>query len=202
VLRKIKKGSTTCEDYLACRLLKEHGIFSIIGHIVGFGDEDRSSFRRAMRQLRLYDGDYVNAMYVTPHAWTPFAGEIQDRPIIEPDQSRWDYRHQVLGQRNLRPWQLFLAVKWLELRFHLTPRRIGSLLGGGDRFRRRQRRWVFAHIAAVWMAEVVEFLRGRFAGRRSSAIAVPVPPPVPVPAPRVLADPISASYNAGARPVP
>ena len=59
VLLKIKKGSTTREDYRACRLLKEHGIFSIIGHIVGFGDEDRSSFRAAIRQLRLYDGDYV-----------------------------------------------------------------------------------------------------------------------------------------------
>src|SRR5262249_37346408 len=118
VLRQIQKGSTTRDDYLACRLLKEHGIFSIIWHIVGLGGEDRSSFRTALRQLRLYDGDYLNAMYVTPHAWTPFAREVQGRPIVEPDQARWDYRHQVLAQRTLRPWRLFVEVKWLELRFH------------------------------------------------------------------------------------
>ncbi len=159
VLRQIKKGSTTREDYQACRLLKEHGIFSIIGHIVGFGQEDRSSFRTTLRQLRLYDGDYLNAMYVTPHAWTPFAGEIQGRPVIEADQSKWDYRHQVLAEKDLRPWQLFLAVKWLEVRFHLTPRRLWRMLWGSDRFQRRQRLWVCGHIALVWSAEILAFLR-------------------------------------------
>ena len=80
VLRQIKKGSTTREDFRACRLLKEHGIFSILGHIVGFGEEDRSTFRTALRQLRLYDGDHLNAMYVTPHAWTPFGQEVRGTP--------------------------------------------------------------------------------------------------------------------------
>lgn len=167
VLRQIQKGSTNREDYQACRLLKEHGIFSIIGQVVGFGEEDRASFRTAMRQLRLYDGDYLNAMYATPHAWTPFAREVEGRPVVEPDQARWDYRHQVLGQRRLRPWRLFLQVKSLELRFHLTPRRVWSLLRGGDPFGRRQRLWVHVHIGLVWMAEVVEFvIRGFAAGRR------------------------------------
>ena len=158
MLHQIRKGSTTREDYLACRLLKEHGIFSIIGHIVGFGGETRSTFRTALRQLRLYDGDYLDAMYVTPHAWTPFGAESRNRQVVEPDQAKWDYRHQVLAQDGMRPWQLFLAVKWLELRFHLTPRRLLGMFFGADRLRRRQRRWVFRHIAAVWLAEVFEFL--------------------------------------------
>jgi anaerobic magnesium-protoporphyrin IX monomethyl ester cyclase len=157
-LRQIRKGSTTREDYLACRLLKEHRIFSIVGHIVGFGGESRATFRTALRQLRLYDGDYLNAMYATPHAWTPFGEASHDRQIVEPDQAKWDYRHQVLAQDGLRPWQLFLAVKWLELRFHLTPRRLLGLFLGSDQFRRRQRRWVTRHIAAVWLAEVAEFV--------------------------------------------
>src|SRR3954469_13770287 len=105
VLRQIKKGSTTREDFQACRLLKQHGIFSIIGYIVGFGGEDRSSFRMALRQLRLSEGDYLNAMYVTPHAWTPFGEEVRGRGIVQPDQEQWDYRHQVLAQDKLRPWQ-------------------------------------------------------------------------------------------------
>jgi anaerobic magnesium-protoporphyrin IX monomethyl ester cyclase len=160
VLRQIRKGSTTRGDYQACRLLEEHGIFSIVGHIVGFGEETWSGFRTALRQLRLYGGDYLNAMYATPHAWTPFAEEARGRGVVQPDQAKWDYRHQGLAEKHLRPWQLFLAVKWLELRFHLTPRRLVSLLRGGDRSRRCQRRWVFRHIASVWVAEVIEFVLG------------------------------------------
>jgi anaerobic magnesium-protoporphyrin IX monomethyl ester cyclase len=166
VLQQIGKGSTAREDYRACLLLKQHGIFSIIGHIVGFGAEGWPEFRTALRQLRLYDGDYLNAMYVTPHAWTPFAEEVRGREIVQPDQSKWDYRHQVLAQESLRPWQLFLAVKWLELRFHLRLRRLWSLLREGDRLRRRQRSWMYRHIALVWLAEVFEFLfRTSFAMR-------------------------------------
>jgi anaerobic magnesium-protoporphyrin IX monomethyl ester cyclase len=158
VLRQVRKGSTTRDDFRACRLLKEHGIFSIIGHIVGLEDETWSTFRTALRQLRLYDGDYLNAMYVTPHSWTAFGEESGGRRIVQLDQAKWDYRHQILAQKHLQPWQLFLAVKWLEIRFHLTPGRIGSILGGGDRSERSQRWWVFRHIAVVWLAEVFEFV--------------------------------------------
>jgi anaerobic magnesium-protoporphyrin IX monomethyl ester cyclase len=204
VLRQIKKGSTTRVDFQACRLLKEHGIFSIIGHIVGFGEEDGSSFRTSLRQLRLYGGDYLNAMYATPHAWTPFASEVRGRPVVEPDQGRWDYRHQVLAHRTLRPWRLFLAVKWLELRFHLTPRRLWALVGGSDRLRRRQRRWIFGHIAMVWIAEVVEFVLRTIAARRSLTLAegrrsgtpVDTTRAVPPVVPRALADEVRTGYNA------
>lgn len=180
VLEQVRKGSTSREDLQACRLLREHGIFSIIGHIVGFGGEDWPAFRTALRQLRLYDGDYVNAMYVTPHAWTQFAEEVRGRAIVEPDLSRWDYRHQVLAQESLRPWQLFLAVKWLELRFHVRAGRLWSILRDRDRFRRRQRSWVYRHVGLVWLAEICEFvLRAAFRRRalpraaRSKAVGSP-----------------------------
>ena len=103
VLRQIKKGSTTREDFQACRLLREHGIFSIVGHIVGFEEETWSTFRTALRQLRLYGGDYLNAMYVTPHAWTPFGEEVRGRGVVQLDQAKWDYRHQILAQKHLAP---------------------------------------------------------------------------------------------------
>ncbi|WP_435020123.1 radical SAM protein [Tundrisphaera sp. TA3] len=156
VLRQVRKGSTTRDDFRACRLLKEHGIFSIIGHIVGLEDETRATFRTALRQLRLYDGDYLNAMYVTPHAWTAFGQESSGRRVVQPDQSKWDYRHQILSQTHLKPWQLFLETKWLELRFHLTPARVWALLWDRDRERRQQRRWVVRHIGRVWLAELLE----------------------------------------------
>jgi anaerobic magnesium-protoporphyrin IX monomethyl ester cyclase len=162
VLQQINKGSTPRHDLQACRLLKEHGIFSVLGHIVGFEEETWTTFRRTLTHLRDYDGDWLNAMYVTPHSWTEFGRETATRVVVEPDQAKWDYRHQVLGQRHWRPWQLFLAVKWLELCFHLRPRRLWAVLRTRDRFRRRQLLWTFWHIGLVWVGEVVQFVLSSF----------------------------------------
>jgi anaerobic magnesium-protoporphyrin IX monomethyl ester cyclase len=159
VIERIRKRSTTRDDLSACRLLREHGIHPIIGHIVGFGDESWADLRRAGRALAHYDGDYLNAMYVTPHSWTQFAAEQADRPVVQEDLFRWDYRHQVLGQRRLQPWQLFLGVKWLELKFHLRPRRLARLLLARDRDRRREAWWTARHTGMVWLMEIVEFVR-------------------------------------------
>jgi anaerobic magnesium-protoporphyrin IX monomethyl ester cyclase len=159
VLQRVHKGSTPAQDVEACRLLKEHGIFSVLGHIVGFEDETPGSLRGMRRRLERYEGDWLNAMYATPHDWTPFGRESLRRGVVEPDQTRWDYRHQVLGQKHLRPWQLFLGVKWAELWFHLRPRRLWVVLRTRDRFRRRQRLWVLLHTGLVWVGEVLEFLR-------------------------------------------
>ena len=166
VIEQIRKRSTTRDDVEACRLLREHGIHPIIGHIVGFGDETWADLRRAGRALARYDGDYLNAMYATPHSWTAFARESADRPVVQTDQRRWDYRNQVLGQQHLRPWQLFLAVKWLELRFHLRPRRLVRLLVAGSSADRRAAWWTHWHTGLVWLMEIVDFVRrARFARR-------------------------------------
>jgi anaerobic magnesium-protoporphyrin IX monomethyl ester cyclase len=159
MLRRIHKGSTPRHDVKACQLLREHGIFSVLGHVVGFAEESRKSLRAAQARLAHYEADWLNAMYVTPHGWTTFGRETRTRPMVEPDQRRWDYRHQVLGQRYLRPWQLFLWVKWVELWFHLRPRRLWAILRTGGRFQRRQLLWVFLHTGLVWLGEVLEFFR-------------------------------------------
>jgi anaerobic magnesium-protoporphyrin IX monomethyl ester cyclase len=98
-MRKIRKGSTTREDLEAVRLLRLHGILSMVGHVVGFEQERFRDYWNALRQLLLYDPDLLNAMYVTPHRWTPFYRENVDRAIVQEDRSKWDYRHQVLGTR-------------------------------------------------------------------------------------------------------
>jgi anaerobic magnesium-protoporphyrin IX monomethyl ester cyclase len=167
VLREVRKGSTPRHDLEACRLLKRNGIFSILGHIVGLGDESWPAFRAARRALAEYDGDYLNAMYVTPHDWTPFGRAALDRAVIEPDPQRWDYRHQVLAEARLRPWQLLLAVMWLEVCFHFRPRRVWSILRERDPFRRRQLLWCALHTGTVWLAELAEFAL-RAAGRAAT----------------------------------
>ena len=156
VLKQVRKGSTPRHDFQACRLLREHGIFSVMGHIIGLADETRASFRIALQQLLQYRGDYLNAMYVTPHDWTPFAAERSSSPVIDPDQSRWDYRHQVLGQKHLTRRQIFWSVKWMELRYHLA--RLPEVLASRDRFRQWQFLWTFTHIGLVWLGEIAEFM--------------------------------------------
>jgi anaerobic magnesium-protoporphyrin IX monomethyl ester cyclase len=159
VLKRIHKGSTPQHDREACRLLRRHGIFSILGYITGFENETWTSLRADRGRLVHYEADWLNAMFVTPHSWTKFGQESAPRPVVEPDQQKWDYRHQVLGQRHLEPWQLFLWVKWVELWFHLRPRRLLAIFHTRDRFRLQQSLWVYFHIGLVWLGEILEFLR-------------------------------------------
>ncbi len=65
-LQMIKKGSTVRDDLEAIRLLRQHGILSMAGHIVGFEEERVRHYWNSLRQLLYYDPDLLNAMYVTP----------------------------------------------------------------------------------------------------------------------------------------
>jgi anaerobic magnesium-protoporphyrin IX monomethyl ester cyclase len=133
----------------------------MVGHIVGFEQETLHDYWRALRQLILYDPDLLNAMYVTPHRWTGFYKESEARDVIEPDQSRWDYRHQILGTRHLRQTQIFALVKLTEAIMHLRPRALRRLLFYADREQRRAYRWCFRHASPVWLAEIRDFLHNR-----------------------------------------
>jgi len=155
VLKDIKKGSTTRQDLEACRLLKQHGIFSIVAHVVGLQEESWKTFRTAIKQLAYYNGDFVNVTHVTPHSWTQFAEQTKARPIIQPDVGKWDYRHQILSQPKLSPWKVFLGAKLIEACVHARPGKLWSILGTGDRFLRKQLLWCFLHTTAVYWAEII-----------------------------------------------
>jgi anaerobic magnesium-protoporphyrin IX monomethyl ester cyclase len=155
--RKVRKNSTAAMDARAAQLLRRHGIFAMLAHIVGFEDERWSTYRAAYRALAQYDGDFLNAMYVTPHSWTEFARQNSGRRVIRSDLRKWDYRHQVLGQRFLRPGKVFLAVKLMEFCFHIRPARWRAFLNA-DWFRKRQLLWCLWHTGLVWFAEIIEFL--------------------------------------------
>jgi anaerobic magnesium-protoporphyrin IX monomethyl ester cyclase len=158
VLEEVRKRSSRRHDFLACRLLRQNGIYSILGHVVGFRDETLRTLLTAGSQLHFYGADYLNAMYATPHSWTPFGRAMVARGIVEHDLAKWDYRHQVIAQATLSRRQLFLGVKLMEVAFHLHPSRLWRLLAAADPSRRRQARWSIAHTAAVWLAEVAEFV--------------------------------------------
>lgn len=157
-MRKIRKGSTTREDREAVRLLRQHGILSMVGHVVGFEQERFHDYWVALRQLLLYDPDLLNAMYVSPHRWTPFYKENAERAVVQIDRSKWDYRHQVLGTRYLKPWQILVLVKLTELAMQMRPRALFRLLADRDQARRRAYRWCVRNAAQVWLDEIHDFL--------------------------------------------
>jgi anaerobic magnesium-protoporphyrin IX monomethyl ester cyclase len=160
-LARIRKGSSVDDAYRAIRLLRRHNILSVVDYIFGLEDETPRTLWRGLRGLLRYDGDFVNALYLTPHAWTPLGRERAGAPVIEPDLWKWDYRHQVLGVQRLSPTQLFLGVKAIEAVYHAHPRRLWRLLAARDRRVRRQLRRSFHHTAGVFWYELYEHFRDR-----------------------------------------
>ncbi len=157
-LAAIRKGSSVREDKQAVALLRQHGILSMLGHIVGFEEEQFRDYRHAIRQVAAYDPDLLNAMYVTPHRWSDWAAQNGDRRVIQEDRSRWDYRHQLLSSRYLSPWRMFALVKLMELVIHARPRALWRVLAHPDRELRGHLRWCFRNSFRVWRAELAEFL--------------------------------------------
>ncbi|NMG77641.1 B12-binding domain-containing radical SAM protein [Aromatoleum diolicum] len=163
ILENISKDSTQSVDREAIRLLRQHGILSMAGQIFGFEQERLSDYWRTFRRLCAYDPDLLNAMYVTPHRWTAFYAESGHRDVVQEDRSKWDYRHQVLNTRHLAAWQVFLAVKALEVALQLRPRVVFRLLAHPDAALRRALRWCTRNAARVWLDEVHDFvLRSRY----------------------------------------
>jgi anaerobic magnesium-protoporphyrin IX monomethyl ester cyclase len=157
-LARIRKGSSTDDAYEAVRLLREHGIMSIVDYLFGIEDETPGTIWRGLRGLERYDGDFVNALYLTPHDWTPLGHQLRGQPVVEPDLSRWDYRHQILAVRHLSPGQLFAWVKLVELLYHLSPRRLWRVLASPDARLRAQLRYSYRRMAAVFLYEIAERL--------------------------------------------
>jgi anaerobic magnesium-protoporphyrin IX monomethyl ester cyclase len=146
-IARIRKDAATEIDREAIRLLRRHDILSQLAYLVGFEGQTDRDFLIGLRQLVSYDPDQINAMYVTPHRWTPFYRESAGRRIVEEDRSRWDYRHQVLAA-GVPAWRVFLWVKLTEAVVQLRPRagdcapRSGDPQGAALVLRRRAARVV------------------------------------------------------------
>jgi anaerobic magnesium-protoporphyrin IX monomethyl ester cyclase len=154
------------------RLLRRHNIMSIVDYIVGLEEETPRTIWRGLRGLLRYDGDFVNALYITPHAWTPLGRAMSDAPLVERDTWKWDYRHQIVAVKHLTPTQLFLGVKLVELLYHLHPRRLARMLAAPDPALRAQLRFSFRHTTKVFCAELLEHAASRVRARRQRQHAV------------------------------
>lgn len=164
-LKLIRKGGTTKDDREAIRLLREHGILSMATWVSGFEEETDRDFWRGWKQLLSYDPDQIQSLYITPHRWTPYFTIAKDRRVIQTDQSKWDYKHQVLATKHIPPWRVFLWVKLIEVLIQTRPKALLRVLFHPDRKLRHAMRWYTRMGRRVWFREVGHWL---FRDRRIS----------------------------------
>ncbi|MEH3039190.1 MAG: magnesium-protoporphyrin IX monomethyl ester anaerobic oxidative cyclase [Sphingomonas paucimobilis] len=164
-LKLIRKGGAVAKDREAIRLLRRHGILSMVTWVAGFDDQTDADLFRGLRQLVSYDADQIQALYVTPHRWTPYFRLAADRPVVQADKTKWDYKHQVLGMRRMPPWRLFLWVKLIEAVAQLRPRALLRWAWHPDPKIRHAIRWYYRMGRRVWLHEIAGFL---FRDRRSN----------------------------------
>ncbi len=158
VLKKIRKGGSTTTDREAILLMRAHGMLSMATWVVGFEEERDRDYWRTLRQLLSYDPDQIQSVYVTPHRWTPFFALAQARQVIQTDQTKWDYKHQVLATRHVPAWRVFLWVKSIEMIVQMRPVALWRLLTCGDAKIRHAQRWYYRMGRRVWFHEVAGFL--------------------------------------------
>ena len=157
VLESIKKGSTKSKDMEAIQLLRRHDILSMTSYVVGFGEEMTRDFYYSLKQLRAYDPDQIEFMYATPHKWTPFFTEAQNQELVLTDQRKWDYRHQVLAVKRLKPWQVLLCVKLIEVIMQSRPKALKRLFFHRDKKIRQAMFWYTNIGKRVWFWEIFDF---------------------------------------------
>jgi anaerobic magnesium-protoporphyrin IX monomethyl ester cyclase len=157
-LKKIRKGSVIAKDREAIRLLRQHGILSMATYVVGFEEETDRDYSRSLQQLLSYDPDQIQMLYATPHRWTPYFQDVAERRVIQTDQSKWDYKHQVLATRHLSPWRILLWVKFIEAVMQLRPRALARVLTHPELAIRDAMRWYYRIGRQVWPYEIWKFL--------------------------------------------
>ena len=126
--------------------------------MVGFEEERDLDYWRVFRQLLAYDPDQILTLYVTPHRWTPFFREAKDRQVIQLDQRRWDYKHQVLASRHVPAWRTFLWVKLIEVMVQARPKALYRTYFNRDPVARHGMRWYSRIGKRVWLHEIWCFL--------------------------------------------
>jgi anaerobic magnesium-protoporphyrin IX monomethyl ester cyclase len=157
-LQAIHKGSTKAIDREAIRLMRKHGIISMAAWVAGFAQEKDSDYWRTLRQLLSYDPDQIQALYATPHSWTPFALQEGKHRVVQTDLSRWDYKHQVLESAHVPNWRVLLWVKLIEAVCQLRPKSLARMLAHPDRIFRAGMRWYSNIGRRVWPYEVLQWL--------------------------------------------
>jgi anaerobic magnesium-protoporphyrin IX monomethyl ester cyclase len=127
-------------------------------YVVGFEEETYRDYVHGLKQLLSYDPDQIQLLYVTPHRWTPYFHFAADRQVIQAEQQKWDYKHQVLSTRHMPPWRVLMWVKFIEAIMQLRPRSLWRVMAHHDLSIRDAMRWYYRIGRRVWFYEIWNFL--------------------------------------------
>ncbi len=156
-LKNIRKGATASVDREAIRLLRQHGIISMATWVLGFYDETDKDCWRGLKTLLSYDPDQIQLLFVTPHRWTAFFNEVSERRVIQTDQRKWDYKHQVLATKHMSPWRLLLWSKFIEAVMQIRPKALARTYLSKDPDFSHAMRWYTQMGRRVWLYELYCF---------------------------------------------
>ena len=159
-LKHIRKGSKTSTDREAIRLLRQHNILSLATWVTDFEEVRDRDFIRALKQLLYYDPDQIMSLYVTPHRWTGFYRIASERRVIQLDQTKWDYKHQVLVTPHMPPWRIFLWVKLIEILLQTRPKALWRSFFQPDSASRHGMYWFTRMGRRVLVHELINFFFG------------------------------------------
>ena len=158
-LAAVRKGGSRSKDREAIRLLRQNGMIGLCTFAVGFAEETDRDYLRLLRTLLAYDPDQVMSIFATPHRWTPFFATARDRRVIEPDQRRWDYKHQVMEVPGVPAWRVFVWVKLIELCLQARPKALWRAYLHPDPEIRHAMAWYTRMGRRVVLREVWDWIR-------------------------------------------
>lgn len=158
ILKDIKKGSSVSTDKEAIRLLRKHDILSMATYVVGFGEETMRDFYTSLKQLLYYDPDQIQLLYVTPHRWTQYFEQVKEKQLVQLDQKKWDYKHQVLEINKLNPLIVIILVKLIEICMQARPKSLIRLFFHKDKRLKKAMKWYYRIGRKVWFYELFSFL--------------------------------------------
>jgi len=157
VLQTINKASSISMDREAIQLLRKHDILSLATYSIGFSDETLGDFYRHVKLLLSYDPDQIQTIFATPHRWTPYYEMKKESEVILTDLRKWDYKHQVLANKNMPPWMVMLCVKFLEVILQTRPKTLRRILFHKEPHVRKAMRWYTRIGRNVWFWELCQF---------------------------------------------
>ena len=140
-------------------LLRQHGILSLATWVADFEDVTRSgSLPRRCGSCSRTTRTRSRRCYVTPHRWTGYFRQAAERRVIQLDQRRWDYKHQVLATRHMPPWRV-IAVGQADrgARAGAAARALAHVLPAATAPLRHGMRWYTRMGRRVWFHEMRNF---------------------------------------------
>lgn len=165
VLRKVGKMNSGGVTREAIRLLRDHGILSVINVIHGLRDESWRTILETTWHLRRAGPDFYNALHLTPLSWTKEGRAVSLDQIIQLDQSKWDFRKPVIQTGPLSPFQQALAVKIGEILFYTRPLWLLRQLRCPDPITRRVALDGFPRLCRVFISECQSLFRSGYTKR-------------------------------------